>query len=63
MYIMWKDRSNSLHPRDTWKNISSAKAEQYLKNHFKGEKYMDVRLLLALGQVVETPTFKLKERA
>lgn len=61
MYILWKDQSRSMSPRNTWKKISSAKASQYLKNHFKGEDYIDAQLRLSLGQIVETSTFSLKE--
>lgn len=61
MKIMWKDLSNSLSPRKTWKKISSKKAESYLKNHFRGDELQDTMILLALGKVIETPTFLMKE--
>lgn len=61
MRIMWKDRSNSLGPRSAWGRISSKKASDYLKIYLKGEDYVDAELRLGLGQVVETPTFFLKE--
>lgn len=60
MYIMWKDRSNSISPRLAWKKISKTKAEQYLRNHFSGEAYEEAVLKIALDQVVETTTFCLK---
>lgn len=60
MKIMWKDRSNSLSPRQSWRDISKTRAEKYLRNHYKGEDYEVAVLRLSLGQVVETVTFIMK---